>query len=172
MAPLLKTDLPGLPLFSRGKVRDTYDLGDRLLMVTTDRLSAFDVVLPNAIPHKGAVLTQMSAFWFGITRQVVPNHLVSDRLEEFPADLQRFSDQLDARTMLVRKAQRIDIECVVRGYLAGSAWAEYREHGTVCGAILPPGLVESQQLPEPTFTPATKAERRSVVTIRSRSPRS
>lgn len=155
--PLLRSDLPGVPLLFRGKVRDIYDLGDRLLLVATDRISAFDVVLPTGIPGKGAVLNQLSAFWFNATRSVVPNHLVSTDVEAFPEPLPRFAEQLRGRSMLVRRAQRVDVECVVRGYLAGSAWAEYRRSGTVAGVPLPPGLRESEQLPEPIFTPATKA---------------
>ncbi|MCL4533999.1 MAG: phosphoribosylaminoimidazolesuccinocarboxamide synthase [Bacteroidetes bacterium] len=153
---MLNTDLPGLPLFGRGKVRDTYDLGDSLLMVTTDRISAFDVVLPNAIPYKGAVLTHLSAFWFERTKHIVSNHLLSADLARFPKELQAYGDQLDARAMLVRKAKRVDIECVVRGYMAGSAWTEYARHGTVCGERLPAGISESAMLPAPLFTPATK----------------
>ncbi len=155
---LLSSDLPGLPIFGRGKVRDTYDLGDRLLMVTTDRISAFDVVLPNAIPYKGAVLTQLSAFWFEQTKHIVSNHLITANLADFPPELQRYADQLDRRSMLVKKAQRIDVECVVRGYMAGSAWAEYCKDGTVCGELLPACLAESAMFPSPIFTPATKED--------------
>lgn len=141
-----------LPLFSRGKVRDTYQLDDeRLLMVSTDRISAFDYVLPTAIPDRGRVLTQLSAFWFEKTRDVVPNHLLAVSYDGLPSDV-------EGRCMVVKKARRIDFECVVRGYLAGSAWAEYRESGTVAGEPLPAGLRESEKLPEPIFTPATKAE--------------
>jgi len=158
MAVLVETALPGAPLFHRGKVRDTYDLGDRLLMVATDRISAFDVVLPNGIPDKGAVLTQLSAFWFELTGGVVPNHLVrlvdSTEIEGAP-----FSVPLEllGRAMIVRKARRVDVECVARGYLSGSGWQEYRETGKVCGIRLPAGLRESEELPEPIFTPSTKA---------------
>jgi phosphoribosylaminoimidazole-succinocarboxamide synthase len=154
---LLETQLPNL--YARGKVRDTYDLGDRLLMVTTDRISAFDVVLPNGIPDKGAVLTQLSAFWFDQTASVVPNHFI--RLADgTPADDLPFElpPELIGRSMIVRKARRVDIECVVRGYLSGSGWVEYQESQSVCGLRLPPGLRESDELPEPVFTPATKAE--------------
>lgn len=154
--PLLETHLPGLPLLSRGKVRDIYDLGDHLLFVATDRISAFDVVLPTGIPQKGRVLTQLSAFWFERTRHLVPNHLITAELAQFPAELQRFPE-LEGRAMLVRKARRIDVECVVRGYLAGSAWAEYRRSGTVHGRPLPAGLHEAQELDHPIFTPTTKA---------------
>jgi phosphoribosylaminoimidazole-succinocarboxamide synthase len=154
---LLETHLPNL--YARGKVRDTYDLGDRLLMVATDRISAFDVVLPNGIPDKGAVLTQLSAFWFERTASVVPNHFI--RLAEgAPADGLPFElpPEFIGRSMIVRKARRVDIECVVRGYLSGSGWAEYRESQSVCGIRLPRGLRESDELPEPIFTPSTKAE--------------
>jgi len=158
MAVLVETALPGAPLFHRGKVRDTYDLGDRLLMVATDRISAFDVVLPNGIPDKGAVLTQLSAFWFELTGGVVPNHLVrlvdSTEIEGVPFSIPL---ELLGRAMIVRKARRVDVECVARGYLSGSGWQEYRETGRVCGIRLPPGLRESEELPEPIFTPATKA---------------
>ena len=154
---LLNTQLP-LKLFGKGKVRDTYDLGDKLLMVTTDRLSAFDVVLPNGIPDKGRVLTQLSAFWFHETEHIVPNHLISTNLNEYPPELHAHRDQLAGRSMLIKKAHRINFECVVRGYLAGSAWKEYRQTGMVCGIRLPGGLREADQLPEPIFTPATKAE--------------
>jgi|SRR6266487_2023098 phosphoribosylaminoimidazole-succinocarboxamide synthase len=142
----------GLPRFSRGKVRDTYELdGDRLLMVTTDRISAFDWVLPTGIPDRGRVLTQLSRFWFERTRDLVENHLLPDRYDGLPPEL-------EARSMVVTRARRIDFECVVRGYLAGSAWAEYRESGTMAGEPLPGGLRESERLPEPIFTPATKAD--------------
>jgi phosphoribosylaminoimidazole-succinocarboxamide synthase len=154
---LIETHLPNL--YARGKVRDTYDLGDRLLMVATDRISAFDVVLPNGIPDKGAVLTQLSAFWFEQTASVVPSHFI--RLADgTPADDLPFElpPEFIGRSMIVRKARRVDIECVVRGYLSGSGWAEYKESQSVCGIRLPPGLRESDELPEPVFTPATKAE--------------
>lgn len=145
-----------LPLFRRGKVRDTYDLGDRLLMVATDRVSAFDVVLPQPVPEKGRILTGMSAFWFNLTRDLVPNHLVSVDPADLPVEVQHRSSDLDGRFMIVKKAERVDVECVVRGYLAGSGWAEYREHGTVCGDTLPSGLIESSRLDKPIFTPAAK----------------
>src|SRR3990172_3920199 len=157
-APLLASDLPGLRRHSRGKVRDIYDLGeDRLLIVATDRLSAFDVVLPNGIPHKGAVLTQLSAHWFARTGHLVPNHMLSTSVAALPESLRQYEGQLAGRSMLVRRAERIDVECVVRGYLAGSAWAEYRRQGTVAGETLPAGWMESGGLREPLFTPATKA---------------
>lgn len=154
---VLQTALP-LPLFGRGKVRDTYDLGERLLMVATDRLSAFDYILPNGIPDKGRVLTHLSAFWFDRTKDLIPNHLLSTDPTDLPEAVQGQTAMLDGRFMLVRKAQRIDFECVVRGYLAGSGWQEYRQTGAVCGIQLPPGLRQADELPEPIFTPATKAE--------------
>ena len=154
----IQTELPGLTLLRRGKVRDLYAYGDELLIVATDRISAFDVVLPTPIPWKGAVLTQLSRFWFGMMRDLVPNHLVSADAGEFPPDLQRHREVLDLRSMLAVQAEMFPIECVARGYLAGSGWTEYRESGTVCGIPLPPGLRECDRLPEPVFTPATKAE--------------
>lgn len=156
--PLMGTDLPGVPVFRRGKVRDTFDLGDSLLIVASDRISAFDVVMPVGIPGKGTILTQLSNFWFERTRDLVPNHLLATAVEDFPASLQPYASTLRGRAVLARKAERIDVECVVRGYLAGSAWAEYRRLGTVCGQVLPPDLSESERLPEPIFTPATKAD--------------
>jgi phosphoribosylaminoimidazole-succinocarboxamide synthase len=140
---------------ARGKVRDIYDLGDRLLIVATDRLSAFDVVMPTPIPDKGRVLTQLSLFWFNLLQDVIPNHVLS--ATEFPAPFDRFSDDLAGRTMVVRKTKPLPVECVARGYLSGSGWKEYRDSGKVCGIDLPAGLKESDKLPEPIFTPATKA---------------
>ncbi len=157
-APVFETDLPGLRRVSRGKVRDIYDLGEHLLIVTTDRLSAFDVILPTPIPKKGEVLTRLSVHWFGRTRGLVPNHLVSADVADFPDAAQPHAGVLAGRSMLVRKANPLPVECIVRGYLAGSGWKEYRKSGTVCGIPLPAGLQESQQLPEPIFTPSTKAE--------------
>ena len=155
---LMSTDLD-LPVFNRGKVRDTYELyDDQLLMVATDRISAFDVILPNGIPDKGRVLTQLSIWWFSQTHSFQENHLVSGMVPDLPGALKHRREELAGRFMVVRKAKRIDFECVVRGYLAGSAWAEYQESGTVAGEPLPPGLVESQKLAIPIFTPATKAE--------------
>ena len=154
----VQTDLPGLKLFRRGKVRDVYEYGDKLLMIATDRISAFDVVLPSAIPMKGAVLTQLSRFWFEKTRDIVPNHVVSADVDAFPEDLRCYRDLLDRRSMLAVKAEMFPVECVIRGYLAGSGWKEYRESGSVCGVRLPAGLRECDQLAEPLFTPATKAE--------------
>jgi phosphoribosylaminoimidazole-succinocarboxamide synthase len=154
---VLQTNLP-LPLFGRGKVRDTYDLGDHLLMVATDRLSAFDAILPNGIPDKGRVLTLLSAFWFGRTGEIVPNHLITIETADLPESLSASAEMLAGRFMLVRKAQRLDFECVVRGYLAGSGWLDYQRTGAVCGVKLPVGMRQADELPEPIFTPATKAE--------------
>lgn len=150
-----ETRLAGVTLAGRGKVRDIYDLGDRLLIVATDRLSAFDVVLPTPIPDKGRVLTQLSLFWFNLLRDVIPNHVLSGA--DFPAPLDAFRDELEGRSMLVRKTKPLSIECVVRGYLSGSGWKDYRATGKVCGIALPSGLRESDRIPEPIFTPATKA---------------
>ena len=154
---LLKTELPGVEPFARGKVRDLYALGDRLLIVASDRISAFDVVFPSGIPDKGRVLTQLSVFWFEFLRDLVPTHFLTATVDEFPQAARRHRAQLDGRAMLVRRAQVVPIECVVRGYLAGSGWKEYRQTGRICGVQLPAGLRESEQLPEPIFTPATKA---------------
>ena len=153
-----ETNFPDVPLFARGKVRDVYDLGNNLLIVATDRVSAFDVVMPTPIPGRGIILTQMSLFWFRLMDDIVSNHVVTADVSQFPNRLQKYADVLEGRSMIVRKANRIDIECVVRGYLAGSGWKDYKKTGTVCGHELPPGLVESSRLPEPIFTPATKAE--------------
>ncbi len=150
-----ETRLAGVTLAGRGKVRDIYDLGDRLLIVATDRLSAFDVVLPTPIPDKGRVLAQLSLFWFNLLRGVIPNHVLSGT--DFPAPLDRFRDELEGRSMIVRKTKPLPIECVVRGYLSGSGWKDYRSTGKVCGITLPSGLRESDRFPEPLFTPATKA---------------
>ncbi len=149
-----ETQFAGVPLSSRGKVRDLYDLGDRLLIVATDRLSAFDVVLPTPIPDKGRVLTQLSLFWFDKLRGVIPNHVLSST--GFPAPFDAFADLLRGRTMLVRRARPLLVECVVRGYLSGSGWKDYRAAGKICGIALPAGLRESERLPEPIFTPSTK----------------
>lgn len=154
---LIRTELPGLKLFKRGKVRDLYELGHKLLIIATDRISAFDCVMPNGIPGKGRILTQMSLFWFDFVNEVVENHLISADVNQFPRELQKFRDVLEGRSMLVRKAEQIGVECVVRGYLSGSGWREYSGSGSVCGIKLPPGLEESDRLPEPIFTPATKA---------------
>jgi phosphoribosylaminoimidazole-succinocarboxamide synthase len=155
---LLELELPGLRKLKSGKVREIFDLGDSLLFVATDRISAFDCIMPNPIPCKGEVLTQISYFWFDQTSAFQPNHLLSRPNDPLPARLQPFAAQLARRSMIVKKAQPLAIECVVRGYLAGSGWKEYREQQTVCGIKLPPGLKESSELPLPIFTPATKAE--------------
>lgn len=154
---LTKTDLPGVELFSRGKVRDLYQADGRLVMVATDRISAFDCVLGSGIPLKGRVLTQLSIFWFGFLKDVVRHHFLSAKVEEYPQPFPRFREQLEGRSMLVQVAQPIPIECVVRGYLSGSGWKEYQASGGIAGMRLPPGLQESDRLPEPLFTPATKA---------------
>jgi len=147
-----------LPVFIRGKVRDVYDLGDQLLMVASDRISAFDFVLGTPIPDKGKILTQISAWWFKQLEAIVPNHLISSDVKEFPANLRVYDEALEGRTMLVKKTDKVMIECVVRGYLAGSGWKEYQKTQSVCGVKLPKGLRESDILPEPIFTPATKEE--------------
>jgi phosphoribosylaminoimidazole-succinocarboxamide synthase len=152
-----ETNLPGIPLHGRGKVRDIYDLGGHFLIVATDRLSAFDVVLPTPIPDKGKVLNQLSSFWFRRFADLAPNHVVSTRVEDYPAAVARFRDQLEGRSMLVRKAQVFPVECVARGFLAGSGLKDYNRTGKVCGVPLPPGLKESDRLPFPIFTPSTKA---------------
>jgi phosphoribosylaminoimidazole-succinocarboxamide synthase len=155
--PLLETRLSGLLPHRKGKVRDIYDAGDALLLVATDRISAFDYVLGSGIPDKGKVLTQLSAFWFERTRHIVPNHVLETDAGRYPPDLRRFADILAGRSMLVRKTNPVPVECVARGYLSGSGWKDYVATGAVCGVDLPPGLRESDRLPEPIFTPATKA---------------
>jgi phosphoribosylaminoimidazole-succinocarboxamide synthase len=157
-APLLETSIPDLKLHGRGKVRDIYAVGDDLLLVATDRISAFDYVLGSGIPDKGKVLTQLSAFWFGRMGALVPHHLKTMNVDEYPAEARRYADQLQGRSMLCRRTRPIPIECVARGYLSGSGWKEYQQTGSVCGVKLPSGLRESDKLPEPIFTPATKAE--------------
>ncbi len=157
-APLLHLDLPGIRKLKSGKVREVFDLGDRLLFVATDRISAFDCIMPNGIPRKGEVLTQLSYFWFEQFAAFQPHHLLSRAGDPLPLPLRPFSELLAGRSMIVKKARPLAIECVVRGYLAGSGWKEYRENQTVCGLKLPAGLLESGELPEPIFTPATKAE--------------
>ena len=154
---LLHTDFPGLPLHASGKVRDLYRLNGTLLFVATDRISAFDYVLATGIPHKGKVLTQLSLFWFDFLKDVVNNHLVTADVARYPAELRPYTDDLRGRSMLVTRAEMVPIECVVRGYVSGSAWKEYRERGSVCGIPLPAGLRESERLPQPLFTPAIKA---------------
>jgi phosphoribosylaminoimidazole-succinocarboxamide synthase len=156
-APLLETRLSGLAPHRQGKVRDIFDLGDSLLMVTTDRISAFDYVLGSGIPDKGKVLTQLSAFWFEKTASIVPNHLLTTDVREYPPNMRTHAEILAGRSMLVRKTNPVPIECVARGYLSGSGWKEYQASGAVCGIALPPGLRESDRLAEPIFTPATKA---------------
>jgi len=155
--PLLDLDLPGVKKVKSGKVREMFDLGDCLLLVATDRISAFDCIMPNGIPLKGIVLTQISHFWFDQMSRIVANHRLAGADDPLPPRLEPYEDQLARRTMIVKKAQPLPIECVVRGYLAGSGWKEYREGQTVCGIRLPHGLIESSELPEPIFTPATKA---------------
>jgi phosphoribosylaminoimidazole-succinocarboxamide synthase len=156
--PLLGLDLPGVPKLKSGKVREIFDLGDAILLVATDRISAFDCIMPNGIPRKGEVLTQLSHFWFERFAGVIPNHLLARADDPLPTALKPFTASLARRSMIVKKARPLPIECVVRGYLAGSGWKEYRQSRTVCGLALPAGLVESSELPEPIFTPATKAE--------------
>lgn len=155
---ILRTEFPDLQLLTSGKVRDVYVLGgDRLLFVASDRISAFDYVLASGIPHKGQVLTQISMFWFDFLKDIVPSHLITADVDKYPAELKKYADQLRGRSMIVMRAEMFPVECVVRGYISGSAWKEYKATGTVCGISLPKGLRESDQLPEPIFTPATKA---------------
>ncbi|HEX3893011.1 MAG TPA: phosphoribosylaminoimidazolesuccinocarboxamide synthase [Terracidiphilus sp.] len=158
MKALLETRLGGMPLLGRGKVRDLYAIDDALLLVATDRISAFDHVLATGIPGKGKILTQISLFWFNLFSDLVPNHLITANVEEFPAALRPYADQLEGRSMLVRRANMFPVECVARGYLAGSGWKEYVAQNTVCGIPLPAGLQDGSKLPEPIFTPATKSE--------------
>ena len=155
---ILHTELPGVERHAQGKVRDVYCVDGRLLIVATDRISAFDYILPTGIPDKGRVLTQLSIFWFDFLREVTPTHFVTANVDDNPASLRQFRDQLEGRSMLVKRAQMVEIECVARGYLSGSGWKEYKAQGTVCGIRLPAGLRESDRLPEPIFTPATKAQ--------------
>src|SRR3989338_8970330 len=155
---LMETDLIDIKFLRRGKVRDIYGLQDYLLIIATDRVSAFDVVLPNGIPGKGKVLTQISLYWFNQMKGIVKNHLVATEVEDYPAVLHKHKGILEGRSMLVKKAKPLPVECIVRGYLSGSGWKEYREKGSVCGISLPQGLLEGSELPEPIFTPSTKAE--------------
>ncbi|HJZ62874.1 MAG TPA: phosphoribosylaminoimidazolesuccinocarboxamide synthase [Candidatus Acidoferrum sp.] len=155
MKTLRETQFAGVTPSARGKVRDIYDLGDKLLIVATDRLSAFDVVMPTPIPDKGKVLTQLSLFWFDLLKDIIPNHVLS--ATEFPAPFDKYRDELAARSMVVKKTLPLPIECVVRGYVSGSGWKDYKATGSICGIPLPSGLAESDKLPEPIFTPATKA---------------
>jgi phosphoribosylaminoimidazole-succinocarboxamide synthase len=157
-AMVLKTEMPDVGIPRRGKVRDIYDLGEHLLLVATDRISAFDVVLPDGIPGKGRVLTQISLFWFRLMEGIVTNHIVASNVSDFPAVLKKYRDTLEGRSMLVKKTRPLPIESIVRGYLSGSGWKEYGERGTVCGIVLPQGLSESARLDEPIYTPSTKAE--------------
>jgi len=155
---LLQLDLPGIPKVKSGKVREIFDLGEAFLFIASDRISAFDVVMPNGIPRKGEVLTQISHFWFDQTETLVPNHRLARGGDPLPKELQPYAAQLAGRSMIVKKAQPLAVECIVRGYLAGSGWKEYKKSRTVCGIPLPEGLQESSELPEPIFTPSTKAE--------------
>jgi phosphoribosylaminoimidazole-succinocarboxamide synthase len=154
---MIEEALPGLRLFNRGKVRDIYDLGDNLLLVATDRISAFDVVLPTLIPGKGKILTALSEFWFGIVKDITPNHLITTCVDEFPAACLPYRETLEGRSMLVKKSTPAPVECIVRGYLAGSGWKDYQNTGSVCGIRLPKGLAEASRLEQPIFTPSTKA---------------
>jgi len=156
--PVLETEFEKLNLIKRGKVRDIYDLGAKLLMVATDRISAFDVVMPDSIPEKGKILTQISLFWFEIMESLLPHHVISSNVDDFPASCKPYAEILQGRSMLVKKAEPLPIECVVRGYISGSGWKDYQTSGSICGIKLPEGLKESDKLPEPVFTPSTKAE--------------
>jgi phosphoribosylaminoimidazole-succinocarboxamide synthase len=159
MAEVIReTNLPDIRLLRRGKVRDVYDVGGHLLIVATDRVSAFDVVLPNGIAGKGKVLTQISLYWFGVMKDIMENHIVATEVKDYPAALGKYEEVLKDRSMLVKKASPMPVECIVRGYLSGSGWKEYQAKGTVCGITLPKGLIESARLDEPIFTPSTKAE--------------
>ena len=157
MQTLTQTDLPGLPLLARGKVRDLYSVGEHLLLIATDRISAFDHVLATGIPGKGKILTQLSLFWFQLLHDVVPNHLITADISQYPEALRSYSSQLEDRSMLVKHAQMFPVECVVRGYLSGSGWKDYKATGAVCGIPLPAGMQESARLPQPLFTPASKS---------------
>lgn len=155
---VIETNFKGLNLIKRGKVRDIYDLGNELLMVATDRISAFDVVMPDPIPEKGKILTGISLFWFDIMKPLLPNHVISGNVDDYPESCRPYADVLRGRSMLVKKTEPLPIECIVRGYLSGSGWNDYQASGEVCGIKLPEGLKESAKLPEPVFTPSTKAE--------------
>ncbi|NOR50135.1 MAG: phosphoribosylaminoimidazolesuccinocarboxamide synthase, partial [Desulfuromonadales bacterium] len=157
-AIVLESNLPDLKLFNRGKVRDIYDLGENLLIVTSDRLSAFDVIMNEGIPKKGQVLNQISTFWFNRMADIIPNHIIATEVSDFPAVTHAYRDQLEGRSMLVKKARPLPVECIVRGYVSGSGWKEYRQMGSICGITLPENLLESARLAEPIFTPSTKAE--------------
>ena len=158
MAVIIETEFSDLTLYARGKVRDLYSVGESLLLVATDRISAFDHVLATGIPGKGKILTQLSLFWFDFLRDIVPNHLISANVNEYPSELHQYKEELDGRSMLVKRAQMFPVECVVRGYLSGSGWKDYLATGAVCGIPLPSGLRESDKLHEPIFTPATKSQ--------------
>lgn len=157
-APVQQTDFKNLKLMRRGKVRDVYDLGDKLLIVVTDRISAFDVIMKDPIPQKGVVLNTMASFWFDQTRHIIRNHVITTDVEKYPEPCKAYRDELQGRSMLVEKAKSLPVECIVRGYISGSGWNEYQKTGAVCGVVLPQGLKESDKLPEPIFTPTTKAE--------------
>ena len=156
--PLLDIDLPGIKLFKKGKVRNVFDLGDSLLLVASDRISAFDAVMPNGIPDKGAILNQISLFWFDFTKNIIKNHIIESDVDKYPAILKPYRDKLAKRSVIGKKAELIPIECVVRGYLSGSGWKDYQKSQSICGIKLPAGLRESEKLPEPIFTPTTKEE--------------
>lgn len=156
---LLSTDFKDLKLFRRGKVRDVYDLGDKLLIVSTDRISCFDVVLPSGIPYKGKVLTSISCFWFDFIKSIVPHHFITADINKYPKELEKYKSELAGRSMLVKKTKSLPVECIVRGYLSGSGWKEYREKQSICGIRLPVGLTESDKLPEVIFTPSTKEDK-------------
>jgi phosphoribosylaminoimidazole-succinocarboxamide synthase len=155
---ILSTDFKDLTLYKRGKVRDVYDLGDKLLVISTDRISCFDVVLPSGIPYKGSVLTSLSSFWFDFIKDITPHHIITSDIKDYPAQLQKYKFLLSGRSMLVKKTKPFPVECVVRGYLSGSGWKEYQQKQSVCGIKLPAGLMESDKLPEVLFTPSTKAD--------------
>ena len=163
---VLETNLPGVKFLRRGKVRDVYEMGEHLLIIATDRVSAFDVVLPNGISEKGRILTQISLFWFDQVKDIIENHMVATEVKDFPPLLRKYEGILEGRSMLVKKARPMPVECIVRGYLSGSGWKEYREAGTVCGIALPGGLEESARLDEPIFTPSTKADEGHDINIR------
>src|SRR5574340_195318 len=155
---ILKTDMPDIKFLRSGKVRDIYDLEDSLLMIASDRISAFDVVLPNGIPGKGRLLTQISIYWFRQMEDIIKNHLIATKVDDYPSQCHKYRDQLEGRSMLVKKSEQLPVECIVRGYLSGSGWKEYQKTGSVCGIKLPEGLKESSRLETPIFTPSTKAE--------------
>jgi len=158
MPVVMKSDCPELKLVNQGKVRDLYDVGEYLLIVTSDRISAFDVIMNEGIPQKGYVLTEISKYWFEQMEDIIPNHIVSTNVDDFPEITHQYRDQLEGRSMLVKKAKPLPVECIVRGYISGSGWKEYQEQGSICGIQLPEGLQQSEQLPEVIFTPSTKAE--------------